>query len=53
MVCPATTFWIHGRGCVFLQELVSVSNWFVGIVTEWSHVLKYAGVNPECFPKIC
>lgn len=38
---------------MFLQKLVSVSNQFVGIVTEWRHVLKYAGVNTEIFfPKV-
>lgn len=35
---------------MFLQKLVSVSNQLVGIVAEWRHVLKYAGVNPETFP---
>lgn len=41
-----------GRGCVFFQKLVPVSNQFLGIVTKWSHILKYADVNPGCYPKI-
>lgn len=41
-----------GRGCVFLQKLLPVPKQFVGIVTKCSHILKYADVNPDCYPKI-
>lgn len=40
MDCSAPAFWLCGRRCVFLQKLVSVSGWLVGIVTEGSHVFR-------------
>lgn len=38
---------------MFIQKLVSVSNQLVGIVTEWRHILKYAGLNTEIFSLKC
>lgn len=37
-------------GDVFSYRRMSLTG--LGIVTEWSRILKYSGVNPECFPKI-
>lgn len=37
-------------GDVFSYRRMSLTG--LGIVTERSRILKYSGVNPECFPKI-